>query len=92
MTTVTQEEAIINLPNLIDAAAERGDEIVVTRDRIAVAKIVPLAPQQHQPSHRRELSREQWLALLHRTPPIGEYGPSPTDESLRREHLYDDRS
>ena len=43
MQTVTQDEAIANLPQLIDDAARRGEEVIVLRDEIAVAKIVPLA-------------------------------------------------
>ncbi len=43
MPTVTQEEAIANLPRLIDDVVEQGGEIVVTRDRIAIARIVPVA-------------------------------------------------
>ena len=35
---------------------------------------------------------EAWLALLHQTPPIASGNQSISDDSLRRENLYEDRA
>jgi prevent-host-death family protein len=55
MTTVTIHEAKTHLSRLI-ASVEAGEEVIVSRGRVPVVRIVPL---QAKPAKRRQLG---WLA------------------------------
>ena len=48
MTAVTIEEAQTRLPELI-AALKPGEEVVLTRDDLPVARLVPVPPAKPQP-------------------------------------------
>ncbi len=48
MTTVSMHEAKTHLSRLV-CQAEAGDDIIITRDKVPVARLVPIQPA---PAHR----------------------------------------
>ena len=48
MRSITMAEAAQKLPDLIDAAM-RGEEILITKDNLAVVKLIPTTPLKPRP-------------------------------------------
>ena len=48
MRSITMAEAAQKLPDLIDAAM-RGEEVLITKDNLAVVKLIPTTPVKLRP-------------------------------------------
>lgn len=64
MPQVTQEEATAKLPELIDEAARSGEEVVILRGNIAVARIVPVTENAQRPVGKRQFGSARGLIRM----------------------------
>ena len=61
MTQVTLEEAGARLPELIESA-KRGEDIVILRDNIAVARLVPMERDQDRRPRLGTAAGQVWMS------------------------------
>ena len=61
MQSITVDEAIKKLPDLIDAAL-RGEEVVITKDNLSVVQLIPTGQVKRYPAKAGSAKGQVWMS------------------------------